>query len=359
VLDSGKWRAYRLGQRRGIAERKHFGFIEFPAPESRIRLNHREAASMAANISRRGLLRIAGETTAALGVTAMAGELSATSAMAQSGPNNDKSKGQKPAPTVSVGSGVQLFHREDWLGEPWVTPEPILLIHGVGESGLAWFGWVPRMSREFRVLRPDTPGFGQSTAPRDYDWTLANLAKAFAGFLDAMEIDSAHIVGAKLGGAMAMQFAADYPRRTRTLVLAGAPVSTPVFNNTTAEVLDKKWVTDTQHDRLGSAATKDEMDYWNKMMSVLSPETQTGINKVTAALSMDSVLPRIMAPTLVITTDRSSLQSVETVIRYQRKIPNSRLLVLTSDAYHVAVAKADECVTNALSFIKQSSPQRA
>jgi len=314
---------------------------------------------MATKISRRGLLRIAGETTAAIGISTMAGELSATSAMAQNGPDSDKAKGQKPVTTVSVGSGVQLFYREDWLGEPWLTPEPMLLIHGVGESGLAWFGWVPRMAREFRVLRPDTPGFGHSTVPRNFDWTLPNLAKAFAGFLDAMEVESAHIIGAKLGGAMAMQFAADYPRRTRTLVLAGAPVSTPVFNNTTAEVLDKKWVTDTQHDRLGSAAPKEEMDYWNKMMSVVSPETQTGINKVTAALNMDSVLPRIMAPTLVITTDRSSLQSVETVIGYQKKIPNSRLLVLTSDAYHVAVAKADECVTNALSFIKQTSAQRA
>lgn len=314
---------------------------------------------MSAKISRRGLLRIAGETTAALGAASIASELTPTSALAQSGANGDKSKTQKSVPKIAVGSGVELFYREDWLGEPWVTPEPVLLIHGVGESGLAWFGWVPRMAREFRVLRPDTPGFAQSTAPRDYDWTLANLAKAFAGFLDAMEIDSAHIVGAKLGGAMAMQFAADYPQRTRTLILAGAPTSTPVFNQTTAEVLDKKWVTATQHDRLGSTASKEEMDYWNKMMSAVNPETQTGINKVTAALNMEPVLPRIKAPTLVITTDRSSLQSVETVVGYQKKIPNSRLLVLTSDAYHVAVAKADECVTNALAFIKQNGPQRA
>jgi pimeloyl-ACP methyl ester carboxylesterase len=304
-------------------------------------------------------LRVAGETTAALGISAIATEFGPGTAIAQSRPGGEKSKSQKPASMVPVGSGVQLFYREDWLGEPWLTPEPMLLIHGVGESGLAWFGWVPRMAREYRVLRPDLPGFANSTVPRDYDWTLPNLAKAFAGFLDAMEIDSAHIVGAKLGGAMAMQFAADYPKRTRTLVLAGAPVSTPVFNNTTAEVLDKKWVTDTQHDRLGSAASKEEMDYWNKMMSVVSPETQTGINKVTAGLNMDPVLPRIQAPTLVITTDRSSLQSVETVIRYQKRIPNSRLLVLTSDAYHVAVAKADECVTNVLLFVKQASSQRA
>jgi pimeloyl-ACP methyl ester carboxylesterase len=74
--------------------------------------------------------------------------------------------------------------------------------------------------------------------------------------------------------------------------------------------------------------------------------------KVEEALNMESVLPRIAAPTLVITSDRSALQSVETVLRYQQKIPNSRLLVLPSDGYHVAVIKPDECVSNVLSFIK-------
>ena len=54
----------------------------------------------------------------------------------------------------------------------------------------------------------------------------------------------------------------------------------------------------------------------------------------------------------MITTDRSALQSVETVLRYQQKIANSRLLVLPSDGYHVAVIKPDECVSNVLSFIR-------
>jgi len=42
------------------------------------------------------------------------------------------------------------------------------------------------------------------------------------------------------------------------------------------------------------------------------------------------------------------------VLQYQKKIRNSRLLVLQTDAYHVAVAKADECVTNVQSFIKET-----
>ena len=60
----------------------------------------------------------------------------------------------------------------------------------------------------------------------------------------------------------------------------------------------------------------------------------------------------------VITTDRSALQPVESVLAYQRRIPNSRLLVLQSDAYHVAVAKADECVSNVLEFITEATTNR-
>ena len=76
-----------------------------------------------------------------------------------------------------------------------------------------------------------------------------------------------------------------------------------------------------------------------------------------SANNLESLLPKIAARTLIITSDRSALQSVETVLRYQPKIPNSRLLVLTSDAYHVAVANAGECVTNVLAFIEETKHQ--
>jgi len=78
-----------------------------------------------------------------------------------------------------------------------------------------------------------------------------------------------------------------------------------------------------------------------------------GAGRVLAAMELEPVVPRIIAPTLVVTSDRSPLQSVDAVMRYQRKIPDSRLLVLASDAYHVAVVKADECVTGVMAFIEE------
>ena len=96
-------------------------------------------------------------------------------------------------------------------------------------------------------------------------------------------------------------------------------------------------------------------------MFATAPEiTKKGINTALSKfdLARDGVLQRIKAPTLVMTADRGNLQSVETVRQYQMLIPNSRLLVLRSDAFHIAAANADECVTNVLAFIKEAG-QRA
>src|SRR5215472_9162662 len=114
-------------------------------------------------------------------------------------------------PRITPNSDLELFYEDDWLGPPWVKPEPALLIHGAGESSAAWFGWVPQLAQQFRVLRPDLPGFGRSPVRDDFEWSVANLAALINQFLDTLGIESAHLIGAKLGGAIAMQFAATYP----------------------------------------------------------------------------------------------------------------------------------------------------
>jgi 3-oxoadipate enol-lactonase len=243
---------------------------------------------------------------------------------------------------VTLGSGAKIYYQEDWFGEPWLDPEPVVLLHGDLENGDIWYGWVPRMAQHYRLFRVDLPGFGRSSVPANFQWSLPNLAKALTDFLDGIGLRSAHIVGAKTGGALAMYFAATNPQRVRTLVVASGPFSSVPPNMAASP----------QQVRLGSVASKEQMAYFDKLRDATSPETRAAVQKMNSAFSLDSLLPQITAPTLIITSDQSALQSVETVLRSQPKIPHSRLLVLTSDAYHVAVAKADECVTNVLAFIK-------
>ena len=253
-------------------------------------------------------------------------------------------KSERGGSTAALRSGLQVFYKEDWLGAPWLDGEPVVFLHGNLETSEVWYGWVPRMAQRFRLYCPDLPGFGRLKAPSNFEWSLTNYTRVVADFLDAIGASSAHIIGAKTGGAIAMQFAATYPQRTRTLVVASGPFSS----------VDPKTESTSQQIRLGSAASKEEMDYFDKLRDATSPETRRGIGTMISAINLDNLLPKITARTLIITSDRSALQSVETVLRYQTKIPNSRLLVLTSDAYHVAVANANECVTNVLVFMQET-----
>jgi pimeloyl-ACP methyl ester carboxylesterase len=283
---------------------------------------------MAIPMSRRDLLHAGGGAAAALGVAALSGER----ASAQPAGNEPKQ---------------DLFYREDWFGEPWRKPETAVLIHGNDESSVVWYGWVPRMSQEFRVIRPDLPGFGRSKVPPRFEWSLKSLATFVAQVMDKAGVQSAHIIGAKTGGAIAMQFAADYPARTRTLSVASGPAS--VIQVTNPSPIP-------QHDRLGTAASKEMIEYWNTMFKTAPEEGKNGLQMALSKfdLERDGVLQRIKAPTMIITADKSALQSVEKVLKYQLAIPNSRLVVLHSDAYHIAAANADECVTNVLAFIKET-----
>jgi pimeloyl-ACP methyl ester carboxylesterase len=252
-----------------------------------------------------------------------------------------------PGSSVTLSSGAQIYYQEDWFGEPWLDPEPAVFLHGDLEKGEIWYGWVPRMGQHYRLFRLDLPGFGRSTVPANFEWSLPNLGRALGSFLDAVGVASAHIIGAKTGGALAMYFAATNPQRVRTLVVASGPFSS----------VDPKMASSSQRVRLGSAASKEEMDYFDKLRDEASAETKRAVQTMNSSFNLDSLLPQISAPTLIITSDRSALQSVETVLRSQTKIPHSRLLVLTSDAYHVAVAKADECVSNVLAFIQETKKQ--
>jgi hypothetical protein len=83
------------------------------------------------------MLRLGGGTLAVLGFPAPSDALAPAAMGAQSLPVRSLREDYQEA----------HFYREDWLGEPWRTPEPVVLIHGNDESSVEWYAWVPRMAQ--------------------------------------------------------------------------------------------------------------------------------------------------------------------------------------------------------------------
>ena len=79
--------------------------------------------------------------------------------------------------------------------------------------------------------------------------------------------------------------------------------------------------------------------------------TQLGFMATIACAYIRDDLPKIACPTLVITTEQSGLGTVEETRAWQHQIPDSELLVLPGDSYHVAETHADRAAEATLDFI--------
>ena len=71
-------------------------------------------------------------------------------------------------------------------------------------------------------------------------------------------------------------------------------------------------------------------------------------------MDLDDRLPLIGAPTLIVTTQESGLQSVEAVERYAARIPDARVIVLPGDSYHIAAVEPELCAQHALRFMPEA-----
>ena len=110
----------------------------------------------------------------------------------------------------------------------------LVLIHGFGGDLDNWLFNIDTLAQQARVFALDLPGHGQSTKQLA-DPSLAGLAGALQAFMDALEIDEAHLVGHSLGAAVASRLACDTPARVRSLALISAAGLGPEIN---AEYID-------------------------------------------------------------------------------------------------------------------------
>ena len=95
---------------------------------------------------------------------------------------------------------------------------PVILIHGLGASAEIWQKNVEALAEQYRVYVPDLVGFGRSDKP-DIEYTPFSAARFVYDFMNALNIESASLVGNSLGGGIAVQCALQFPHKVEKLVL--------------------------------------------------------------------------------------------------------------------------------------------
>jgi len=112
--------------------------------------------------------------------------------------------------------GMQVHYRDEGKGTP------IVLIHGTASSLHTWDDWTKELSKNYRIIRMDLPAFGLTGANENGDYSIENYTKFLHKFLSKVNVDTFYLVGNSLGGNIAWDFAAEYPKKVKKLVLIDA-----------------------------------------------------------------------------------------------------------------------------------------
>jgi len=240
---------------------------------------------------------------------------------------------------------------------------PVILLHGSGPGSTGWSNFrtnIAALADDFHVYAVDMPGWGESdtqTPETGYDHVAALIA-----FMDALDIDSAALVGNSMGGITSISTAILHPERVSHLVSMGAPV--PGQNTWGANGLSEglKVLFRTYQDptienmrevtrvmAFDPAVTSGDLAALRLDAALSHPEHLASWNNApggnplsTEYFTYGPRLTEITAPTLAIHGRDDRVVSYEQSLRLVSAVANSRLLLLNQCGHWAQIEHASE-----------------
>lgn len=111
-------------------------------------------------------------------------------------------------------------YRIHYLAEGPASGPVVVLVHGLGGRAEDWRNLAPYLSKAgFRVYMPDLLGYGRSSRPRDYPYSVHNEAAVVVDYMDALGLKQVDLGGWSMGGWIVQLIAAEHPERVPRLIL--------------------------------------------------------------------------------------------------------------------------------------------
>jgi pimeloyl-ACP methyl ester carboxylesterase len=295
---------------------------------------------------------------------------------------------------VARANGIELAY--DTFGE--AKAPPMVLIMGLASQMIAWDDefCAALAARGFRVIRFDNRDIGLSTKlenlgvpnvpqllmahfaglPTKAAYTLSDMARDVVGLLDALDIDTAHVVGVSMGGAIAQTLAIEHPQRLRSLCSIMATSGDPSLPPPRPEAL-QLLMTPTPTDQAGyfrhylqimrvlrgpgfpqDEARDLERAAQNFARGLYPPGVARQMIAILASGSRKAALAKVRVPTLVIHGDADPLVPVECGVDVADTVPGAQRLIIEGMGHALPIAMWPRIVAAIATHAAQASPAR-
>jgi 2-hydroxy-6-oxonona-2,4-dienedioate hydrolase len=260
---------------------------------------------------------------------------------------------------------VRLHYNEAGQGDA------VIFIHGGGPGASGWNNWfanIGPVSKHYRAILLDKPGWGQSDPVVIDEPRFQFNARVLRDMLDALGIERAHLVGNSMGGGSAAKFAIDYPDRIGKLILMGsAGGGGSLFFPGPPEGIKAIWEvwanpTEANFKRMidvfcydSSFATPELLK--RRVSSILAKpehlEARAKTNPMFLRPSdLSAELPKIRAETFVIWGRDDRFEALDTALKFIKLIPNADLAVYTKCGHWAQYEQAEKFNRDLLSFLR-------
>jgi pimeloyl-ACP methyl ester carboxylesterase len=281
------------------------------------------------------------------------------------------SSGEQPPSSRAAQSGyVEVPGGRLWF-ETAGSGDPLVLIHGNAGDRRHWDHQLWPLAREYRVIRYDVRGYGNSTVPVEGAPYASH--EDLAALLDHLRIAKAHIAGWSMGCGIAIDFVLAYPERAASLIAVGPWVSgysSPAAEKLRADLtavasaasqqgtqaavdawMHAPFFAATVHDSLaGAEFARIASDYSWWAFSHTSPQRSLE----PAAIDR---LGTIKAPTLIMTAEHDILACREVADLLDSSVPKSRKVVVAGAGHLLHMEKPEEFNQTLIAFIRSQSSQ--
>ncbi len=242
---------------------------------------------------------------------------------------------------ATAGDGTRLAY--EVFGRP--SGDPLLMIQGLGADRRGWLRQRQAFAPRYHCIAFDNRGAGASDKPPGpYD--LEVMANDAIAVLDAAGIESAHVMGASMGGVLAQILAVRHPERVRSLVLSCTACR---HHDWRKELLDE-WAGIAQARGMGAVASRAmrwllgprSVRRFRPALRLLGPIAMSGephafVAQVQAILDMDDSLRvelhAIKVPSLVIVGSQDILTPLGDSEELASLLPKARLAVVRGGAH--------------------------
>ncbi|WP_022963655.1 poly(3-hydroxyalkanoate) depolymerase [Halopseudomonas pelagia] len=239
---------------------------------------------------------------------------------------------------------------------------PLLVFNGIGANLELVFPFVQALDPDMEVIVFDAPGVGGSSTPST-PFRFPGLAKLAARMLDYLNYAQVNVIGVSWGGALAQQFAHDYPERCKKLILAATAagmIMVPGRPHVLLKMASPRRYLQPSHvvkiapDIYGGAFRRDPNLARSHAAKVRSSGKVGYYWQLFAGLGWTSVhwLHKIRQPTLVLAGDDDPIIPLVNMRMIAWRIPNAELHVI-DDGHLFLVTRADSVAPIIMRFLAE------